>query len=168
MHNFNKSTFFCVSQKHLFFWKFILHKVDSWPPRPLLLLRWGNQEKMRFGHKFWRGGPIDLRSMCLNCILQDLFRNTLKPYLLHSNTRPNMAKYAKYGICQIIWGTYSTWMYLFTLLLYRYPTLFTEQQQKGGIGYYCSWMKMTNSLCRTRLRTYKHNLGSKAHQENHE
>ena len=31
---------------------------------------------MRFGHNFWLGGPIDLRSTRLNCILQDLFRDT--------------------------------------------------------------------------------------------
>ena len=31
--------------------------------------------KMRFGHNFWLEGPIDLRPMRLNCILQDLFRD---------------------------------------------------------------------------------------------
>ena len=34
-----------------------------------------NWEKMRFDCNFWLGGPIDTRSMCLNCILQDLFRD---------------------------------------------------------------------------------------------
>ena len=32
--------------------------------------------KMRFGHNFWLEGPIDLRPTRLNCILQDLFRDT--------------------------------------------------------------------------------------------
>ena len=31
---------------------------------------------MRFGHNFWLEGPIDLRPTRLNCILQDLFRDT--------------------------------------------------------------------------------------------
>ena len=34
-------------------------------------------QDMRFGHKFGLGGPIDLRSMRLNCILHDdLLRDT--------------------------------------------------------------------------------------------
>ena len=32
--------------------------------------------KMRFGQNFWLEGPIDLRPTRLNCILQDLFRDT--------------------------------------------------------------------------------------------
>ena len=31
---------------------------------------------MRFGHNFWLGAPVDTRSTHLNCILQDLFRDT--------------------------------------------------------------------------------------------
>ena len=59
---------------------------------------------MRFGHNFWLGGPIDTRSMRLNCILQDLFLGIThwtifgSPKYMHN--RPNMpktAKYAKYG-----------------------------------------------------------------------
>ena len=33
-------------------------------------------QKMTFGHNFWPGGPIDEWSTLLNCILQDLFRDT--------------------------------------------------------------------------------------------
>ena len=36
---------------------------------------------MRSGHNFWLGGPIDLRSTRLNCILQDLFRDTLLDHI---------------------------------------------------------------------------------------
>ena len=32
--------------------------------------------KMRFGCNFWLEGPFDLRPTCLNCILQDIFRDT--------------------------------------------------------------------------------------------
>ena len=31
----------------------------------------GKSAKMRFGHNLWLGGPIDTRSMRLNCILRD-------------------------------------------------------------------------------------------------
>ena len=53
---------------------------------------------MRFGHNFWLGGPIDLRSMRLNCILQDLFRDTPHNHI-------QMRAYTVYGatiwVCQI-------------------------------------------------------------------
>ena len=39
---------------------------------------------MRFGHNSWLGGPIDTRSMRLNCILQDLFRDTPLDHILRS------------------------------------------------------------------------------------
>ena len=63
--------------------------------------QWGYQAEMRFSHNFWLGAPIDTRSMHLNCILQDLFRDTPTwPYLVRPNTcpnMPNMAIYAKYA-----------------------------------------------------------------------
>ena len=55
-----------------------------------LLLQWGNQPKMRFGHNFWLGGPNDKRSMRLNCILQDLFRDTPLDHIWRAQIRaPN-------------------------------------------------------------------------------
>ena len=41
-----------------------------------LLLQWGSQPKIWFGHNFQLEDPIDLRPTHLNCILQDLFRDT--------------------------------------------------------------------------------------------
>ena len=40
---------------------------------------------MRFGHNFWLGGPFDTRSMRLNCILQDLFRDTPLDHIFFLN-----------------------------------------------------------------------------------
>ena len=37
---------------------------------------------MGFGHNFWLGGSIDKGSMRLNCILQDLFRDTPLDHIL--------------------------------------------------------------------------------------
>ena len=45
---------------------------------------------MRFGCNFWLEGPIDLRPTRLNCILQDLFRDTPLDYIWRSNMS-NMA-----------------------------------------------------------------------------
>ena len=70
-----------------------------------LHLQWGNQPKIRFGHNFWLGGPIDTRSIRLNCILQDLFRDTPLDHNWHTQIsaqiRPNTvfgaAKYGQVG-----------------------------------------------------------------------
>ena len=63
---------------------------------------------MRYGHNFSLGGPIDLESMRLNCILQDLFRDTPLDHVWYAQIRtqiwPNTAKYAKYGIWAAIWA----------------------------------------------------------------
>ena len=50
------------------------HRTRPPPPIPQLYLKWGNQVKIRFGPSCWLGGPIGLKPMRLNCILQDLFR----------------------------------------------------------------------------------------------
>ena len=63
-------------------------ELDPPPPIPQLYLKWGNQVKIRFGRSCWLGGPIGLKPMRLNCILQDLFRvPPTWPYLAYSNTR---------------------------------------------------------------------------------
>ena len=49
-----------------------------------------NWEKMRFDCNFWLGGPIDTRSMCLNCILQDLFRDTPLDHIWRAQIRPKI------------------------------------------------------------------------------
>ena len=51
------------------------------PIHPMLQGR--NWAKIRFGHDL-NGGPIDPRSTCLNCILQDLFRVTLLDHIWHA------------------------------------------------------------------------------------
>ena len=57
---------------------------------------------MRSGHIFWLWGPIDTRSMHLNYILQDLFRDN--PFDQHCRAHcPSM--YPKYRI-------YRIWLYL--------------------------------------------------------
>ena len=48
---------------------------------------------MRFGHNFWLGGPIDARSTRLNCILQDLSRDTPLDHIWRTQIRSQ--------ICQI-------------------------------------------------------------------
>ena len=52
-----------------------------------LLLRWGNRPKIWFGHNFWLEGPIDLRPTRLNCILQDLFRDTPLDHIWRTEIR---------------------------------------------------------------------------------
>ena len=42
---------------------------------------------MIFGHNFRLGGPIDTRFMRLNCILQDLFRDTPLDHIWHAQIR---------------------------------------------------------------------------------
>ena len=54
----------------------------------------GKSAKMRFGHNLWLGGPIDTRSMRLNCFLQDIFRDAPLDHIWHTQIRaqirPNM------------------------------------------------------------------------------
>ena len=60
---------------------------------------------MRFGHNFWLGGPIDTRSIRLNCILQDLFRDYPIDHNWHAQIRaqirPNTVFWARVVACQI-------------------------------------------------------------------
>ena len=57
------------------------------------LLQWGNWAKNRFGHNFWLGGPIHIRSTRLNCIWQDLFRDIPLDHIWRAQIRAQ--------ICQI-------------------------------------------------------------------
>ena len=40
--------------------------------------------KIKFGPYFWLEGPTDTRSTPLNCILQDLFRDTPLDHIWHA------------------------------------------------------------------------------------
>ena len=86
-----------VFQKNFFleFCNFLWTIAAKWCINTLssftLYLEWGNRPKMRLGHNFSLGGPIDTRSMRLDCILQDLFRDTLLDHIWHSQLRtPNI------------------------------------------------------------------------------
>ena len=61
--------------------------------------------KMRFGHNFWLEGPIDLRPKRLNCILQDLFRDTPPDHIWRAQICAQM--------CQI-------WPNMHFLLVYKF------------------------------------------------
>ena len=52
---------------------------------------------MRFGHNFWLGGPIDTRSMRLNCILQDLFRDTPLDHIWPAQIRAQVCIFRIFG-----------------------------------------------------------------------
>ena len=52
---------------------------------------------MRFGHNFWLGGPIDTMSMYLNCILQDLFRDTPLDQIWGAQIRTQIPYFAYLG-----------------------------------------------------------------------
>ena len=60
---------------------------------------------MRFGHNFWLEGPIDLRPKRLNCILQDLFRDTPPDHIWRAQICAQM--------CQI-------WPNMHFLLVYKF------------------------------------------------
>ena len=64
-------------------------------------LQWRNQPKMRFGHNFWLEVPINLRPTRLNCILQDLFRDTPLDHIWRYQIRAQ--------ICQI-WPNMHIWV----------------------------------------------------------
>ena len=67
-----------LAHPHLLNW-YIIHP-PLLPSRPKFYIATNNNEeigpKIKFGHNFWLEGPIDTRSTRLNCILQDLFRDT--------------------------------------------------------------------------------------------
>ena len=94
----------CVPQVHLFFgnsycspsietdvknWIFSqICLIPLWAPHSPIVNTLGKSGKpLRFGHNFWLGGPIDLRSTLLNCILQDLFRDTPTGHIYHTEMR---------------------------------------------------------------------------------
>ena len=77
--------------------KFQMHRPinDPWPPiwSFTLKLQRGYQPKIWFSHNFWLEGPIDLRRTRLNCIMQDLFRDTPLDHIWGAQIRAQ--------ICQI-------------------------------------------------------------------
>ena len=65
---------------------------------------------MRFGHNFCLGGPSGTRSMRLNCISQDLLRDTPLDHIWHAQICaqiwPDTAKYGLLGALNIVeWGS---------------------------------------------------------------
>ena len=53
-----------------------LYKPINDPYEVYIIITMGRSAKIWFGHNFWLEGPIDLRTMRLNYILQDLSRDT--------------------------------------------------------------------------------------------
>ena len=69
-----------------------------------LYLKWGNYPKMRFDHNFWLEGPIDLRPTRLNCILQDLFRDTPLDHILRAQICTQICIFGIFGHIWHIWA----------------------------------------------------------------
>ena len=58
--------------------------------------QWGYLPKIRLGHIFWLEGPIHLRPTRLNCILQDLFRDTPLDHIARAQIFPPKYAYLAY------------------------------------------------------------------------
>ena len=58
--------------------------------------------KLRFCHHFWLRGPIDLRSTRLNCILQDLFKDTLLDHIWPAKICVKHAYFAQYANFRLV------------------------------------------------------------------
>ena len=82
-----------------FFFKFI----DPWilHCHPSQVLHCNNNReigpKIKFGPYFWLEGPIDTRSMRLNCILQDLFRDTPLDHIWCAQVRAHIQPNTVFG-----------------------------------------------------------------------
>ena len=61
----------------------IYRSINALGPSEVLHLNYNRAigPKTRFGNNFWLESPIDLRPTPLNCVLQDLFRDTLLDYI---------------------------------------------------------------------------------------
>ena len=67
-------------------------------------MKWGNQSKIGFGHNFWLEGPIDLRPTRLNCILQDLFRDTPLDLIWRAQICTQICIFGIFGHIWHIWA----------------------------------------------------------------
>ena len=82
--------------------KLWLNIIFAWFPP--LKLQWGNRAKMILGHTFWLGTPIDIKSTHLNCILQDLFRDTPLDHILRAQICTQICIFGIFGHIWHIWA----------------------------------------------------------------
>ena len=83
--------------------------------------------KMIFGHNFWLEGPIDLRPTRLNCILQDLFRDTPLDHILRAQICTQICIFGIFGHIWHIWVPNNAHFFLILLFSsFSYLYLFIQ------------------------------------------
>ena len=75
-----------------------------------LKLQWWNWPKIWFGCNFWLGGPIDARStrLKLNCILQDLSRDTPLDHIWRPHIRCQICRICS-NMPNMLFGAHIWW-----------------------------------------------------------